>query len=83
MKFLYAEGQVIAIARFWEDEVFVGILSTDDRDVKIRLPLGAVGAKIPQREIFGRELTYTVLDETSIELTVKAHQAYLMECRMR
>ena len=83
MKFLYAEGQVVAIARFWGDEVFVGILSTDDKDVKIRLPLGAVGAIAPKQEIFGKEMEYKQLDETSIELIVKAHQAYFMECEMR
>ena len=83
MKFLYAQGQVIAIARFWGDEVYVGILSTDDKDVKIRLPLGAVGAKAPRREIFGKELEYGQLDDAAVELTVKAHQAYFMECQMR
>lgn len=82
MKFLYAEGNVVAIARFRGEEVFVGILSTEDKDVTIRLPLGAVGARYPKREIFGRELEYHPLDENSIELTVKAHQAYFMECEM-
>ena len=80
MKFLYAEGNVVAIARFCGEEVFVGILSTEDQDVTIRLPLGAVGAKCPKREIFGKELDFRPLDETAVELTVKAHQAYLMEC---
>ena len=83
MKFLYAEGNVVAIARFCGDEVFVGILSTEDKDVTIQLPLGAVGARAPKREIFGKELEFNTLDETSIELTVKAHQAYFMECEMR
>ncbi len=83
MQFLYAQGQIVAIARFSGDEVFVGLLSTDDKDVKIRLPLGAVGAKAPKREIFGKELEYTQLDDRSIELTVKAHQAYFMECEVK
>ena len=83
MKFLYAQGNVIAIARFWGEEVFVGILSTEDKDVTIRLPLGAVGASVPKRDIFGKGLDFAPLDETSIQLTVKAHQAYFMECQMR
>ncbi len=82
MKFLYAKGNVVAIARFHEQEAFVGILSTGNADEKIRLPLGAIGADVPAREIFGKELEYTKLDDTSIELNVKAHQAYLMECHM-
>ena len=83
MKFLYAEGSVVAIARFWEDEVFVGVISTERQDVKIRLPLGAVGATTPKEhaDIFGTPLDYRPVDGYSIELTVKAGQSYLMECR--
>ena len=85
MKFLYAQDNVVAIARFWEDEVFVGILSTNDRDVTIRLPLGSVGAVTPRGEedVFGKKLEYRTLDRNSIELTVKAHQAYFMECELK
>ena len=83
MKFLYAEGNVIAIARFWGEEVFVCVLSTEKQDVTILLPLGAVGASVPKREIFGKTLEFSKLDDTGIELKVKAHQAYLFECQMR
>jgi alpha-glucosidase len=85
MKFLYAENNVVAIARFRGGEAFVGIISTNGEDVKIRLPLGAIGAESPRgtSDIFGKTLEYTMLDEHSIELTVKAHQSYFMECAMR
>ena len=83
MKFLYAEGRVIALARFWEDEVFVGILSQEQEDVTIRLPLGAVGASALESssDIFGTPLVYRPLDSSSIELEVKAGQSYLFACR--
>ena len=83
MKFLYTEGHVVALARFWDEEVFVGIISTEDRDVKIRLPLGAVGASVPigSTDIFGTPLSYRLNADASIELTVKAGQSYLMQCR--
>ena len=83
MKFLYAEGCVVAIARFWEGEVFVGVISTETKDVRIRLPLGAVGACEPKEstDIFGIPLEYHTMADASIELTVKAGQSYLMECR--
>lgn len=83
MKFLYSEGHVVALARFWEEEIFVGIISTEDQDVKIRLPLGAVGASIPigSEDIFGTPLSYRLNDDASIELSVKAGQSYLMQCR--
>ena len=84
MKFLYAENQVVAIARFWEDEVFVGVISTNTEDVTIRLPLGAVGAAAPMgtADVFGRPLEYTTLEDGSIQLSVKAHGAYFMQCTM-
>ncbi len=82
MKFLYAKGSVVALARFYEDEVFVAVLSVSDQAETIRLPLGSVGGAVPEdgRDFFGRELTYSSLDAHSIELTVPPHQAYLMEC---
>lgn len=85
MKFLYAEGSVVAIARFCREEAFVSVISTSDKNEKIRLPLGAVGAVKPKgkTDIFGKNLTYHQLDEKSMELVVEAHQSYFMECEMR
>lgn len=85
MKFLYAEGNVVAIARFCKEEVFVSVISTSDRTEKIRLPLGAVGAVKPKgnTDIFGKNLVYHKLDENSVEFVVEAHQSYFMECEMR
>ena len=83
MKFLYAEGHVVALARFWENEVFIGVISAENQDVKIRLPLGAVGASVPvgSTDIFGTPLSYRLNADASIELTVKAGHSYLMQCR--
>lgn len=85
VKFLYAKDHVIAIARFWEGEAFVGVISTADADQTIRLPLGAVGAAAPESNAdqFGRELQYTVPDKNSIALKVKAHQSYFFACKMK
>ena len=85
MKFLYAEGNVIAIARFWENEVFVGVISTENQDVQIRLPLGAVGAGCPKdsADVFGKPLEYEPADDNSILLTIRAHQSYFMECQLK
>lgn len=85
MKFLYAEGNVVAIARFCEEEAFVTVISTSDKTEKIRLPLGVIGAKEIKGEtdIFGKELVYSKLDENSIEFTVEAHQSYFVRCEMK
>ena len=82
MKFLYAADGVVAIARFWENEVFVGVISTNDKDVQIRLPLGAVGACAPREgvDVFGTELTFAAAEDHSILFTAKAHTSYFMEC---
>ena len=85
MKFLYASGNVVAIARFYDDEAFVSVISTNDKDETIRLPLGVIGAKYPKEnsDVFGRELSYNIVDENTIELEVKAHQSYFMDCKMK
>ena len=85
MKFLYAKDGVVAIARFLDEKVFVGIISNNDHDVEIRLPLGAVGASRPisDEDVFGKTLSYKRADENSILLSVPAHQAYFIECSMK
>lgn len=83
MKFLYAEGNVVAIARFWDEEVFVGVISVSDREETVRLPVGTVGAQGIKRELFGRIPEWTVLDANHIQLTLKAHQSYFLECTMK
>lgn len=85
MKFLYAQGNILSIARFWQDEVFVGIISTEEKERKIRLPLGAVGAVSPREDfdVFGKKLSYARLDENCIELSVQAHQSLFFRCKMK
>lgn len=83
MQFLAAEGQILALARFCGDEVLVGVLSTEERERSVRLPLGAVGATAPERELFGRSLRWKPLDEHSVALTVPAHEALLFTCTLR
>ena len=82
MKFLYAEGEVLALARFYKEEVFVAVMSVSDSAREIRLPLGSLGVTRPKenRDIFGEEICYQIADEKSILMMVEAHQAYLMEC---
>lgn len=82
MKFLYAKGQIVALARFYEDEIYVAVLSVSRQAETIRLPLGSIGGAVPKgnTDLFGRTLSYKRLDERSIALTVEAHQSYLMEC---
>lgn len=84
MKILYAQNNVFAIARFWEQEAFVCVISTEDQDCTIRLPLGSVGAQKPSEEtdLFGRELVLVSCDTFGVSMKVKAHQSYLFKCNI-
>jgi alpha-glucosidase len=84
VKFLYAEGQILSLARFWEQEAFVCVISTEDKDCAIRLPLGAVGAQMPSEtvDIFGRELKLEPCDEHAVSMQVKDHESYLFQCNI-
>lgn len=84
MKILFAEGDVFAIARFQDEEAFVCVISTEDRDKTIRLPLGALGAAHPEgtTDLFGTSLHWEKADAHAISLTVKAHQSCLFRCKI-
>ena len=77
-KFVFSEGRISSFARFDENKVFVGIISTEETDKKIKLPLEAFGAKGFKTEIFGK--TFKSSDS---EITVKAGESYLFECEMK
>jgi len=58
------------------------VISTEDEDRCIRLPLGAVGASVPSEteDIFDRELSFDRCDKHSVYMKVGAHQSYLFRC---
>ncbi len=82
MKFLYAEGKILALARFYEEDILVAVMSAEDKAREIRLPLGSVGAVCPKgdADIFGKKLNYRKMDDVSISLVVDAHQGYCIDC---
>lgn len=83
MQFLHDAGQVLAIARFWEGEAFVGVISNSKEPQTIRLPLGAIGAEAPLEKVFGRNLNWEKRDDHSITLTVQPEEALLFSCKMK
>ena len=82
MKFLYAQGNVVAIARFCNEEAFVAVISTGEQEENIRLPLGVLGKKQPKGEtdLLGKKLEWKRLDEKSIEFVAAPHTSYFVEC---
>ena len=82
MMFLYADAHILSVARFWEQEAFVCVISTEEADQEIRLPLGAVGTASPREDhdIFGRRLVFADCDQHSVLMQVKAHESYFFRC---
>ena len=58
------------------------VISVEEEDRAIRLPLGAVGAAMPQEmyDIFHRPLFFQDCDRHSVIMQVKAHESYLFRC---
>ena len=75
---IFSEGRISAFARFDENKVFVGIISKEDSDKKIRLPLSAIGAKTLKSELFGKDF-----EASEDEILIKAGESYLFECEMK
>lgn len=85
MKFLHAKDQIVSLARFYDDEIYVAVMSTDETTQKIELPLSVLGVtKLKEQEdVFGKKLNYEVVEGRGILLEVEPHQAYLIDCSIK
>ena len=83
MKFLYAQGDTFAIARFWGEDVLVGVISKAEQPETIRLPLAALGVQRPEgeKDLLGSTLTWEQGDEKAILLHTQPHSSYLFACK--
>ncbi len=82
-RFLYAQNQTVAVARFTENEAFVAVMSTSDTAQTILLPLGAIGAKGIRADATGRRVGWEVVDENHIALKLQPNEALFLECEMK
>ncbi|MCR5254864.1 MAG: alpha-glycosidase [Acetatifactor sp.] len=81
MKVIQAGDYVVSIARFYEDEVVLAVVSENDEACEVEIPVGVVGAydRIPKKDIFGSELDFSQNEENlSIKLKVPAKGAYFI-----
>lgn len=78
-KVLYAEGRILAVARFYADEVYVGVISMEDEDREIEIPVSLAGGKAPEgnTDEFGTELEWKMSTDGEPVLNVKAHGSYI------
>ncbi len=80
--FLYARGDMFAMARFTPDEAVVTVISKSSRKEKLSLPLHFIGAEIPDTELTGRGLIWQPCTE-GVELLLQPHDSLIFSCRMR
>lgn len=82
MKFLYAEGNIVVLARFYGEEAFVTVVSTEAEDREILLPLGALGHSgfAEDADVFGTPIQWQREDAHTVRLKAEAHKAYCIRC---
>lgn len=80
---LFAEERVLAIARFLEDEIYVGVLSMEDKVCRICLRLYLIGAAGPSGEIdlFGMPVSGRQEGDGIFLLEMPAQSSLLFSCR--
>lgn len=85
MKFLLADGSIVAIARFTGEEAFVAVVSAEVETRTVYIPFGVIGAVGPEgvQDVLGTPFTCRKVDENGAALTVEANQAYLIQCQMK
>ena len=82
-KFLYAKERIVAVSRFTEEEAFAAILSTDEKEQTITLPLGAVGASGIKEDVLGHIVRWEKLDENHVSLTLNPGEGLFLELEMK
>lgn len=80
-KVLYSDGYILAVARFFDDEIYVGIISMEDVNTTISIPLDIVGAKQPKGyfDEFKKHMDWS-MDNHMLSIQVEARSGYLFSC---
>ena len=82
-KFLWAKDRIVAVSRFTEEEAFVAVLSTDEQERTITLPLGAIGAAGIRQDVLGRDVRWEQVDKNHVRLTLAPGAGLFLECDMK
>ncbi|WP_408070763.1 alpha-amylase family glycosyl hydrolase [Butyrivibrio sp. JL13D10] len=81
-KVLFADGRILVVARFFKDEMYLGILSMEDKSRTIRIPVWEIGAAQPasDKDKFGDSIKWSV-DDGDLIVEVPAYASYIFEVK--
>ena len=80
-KIISDDDYVFSYARFTDNDLFVIIISMDNENRKVRVPLKAFGKSkisIVSKDLFGEEIRYKIYQDDMI-IDVKANSSYLIK----
>ncbi|MBR4668925.1 MAG: hypothetical protein IKO76_09235 [Butyrivibrio sp.] len=82
-KVLFAEGQILAVSRFMRDNIYLGIISMDDEEKTIRIPIGLVGARDVDGSVdeLGAAFEGRMVEDGVLEIKVPARKSYVIKLR--
>ena len=80
-KVLYADGYILAIARFMENNIYLGIISMEDVEKTVRIPVGYVGATAPLDNVdeLGNSFTGKAASDGEYEITIPARGSFVIK----
>lgn len=79
-KVLFADGRVLVIARFMEDEMYIGVISMEEDERQIEVPLRSIGAEknLCDTDEFGDRI-YADMTDAGIHLKVTGYASYIFK----
>ncbi len=82
-KVLYSDGYILAVARFLEDNIYLGVISMEDEEKTIQIPVGYVGALEPAGNVdeLGSSFDGKKLENGIYELRVPAGSSYVLRLK--
>ena len=80
-KVLLTDGRILAIARFMEDNIYLGVISMEDVEKTVKIPVGIVGAAAPfgEQDELGSSFEGKLLDDGEYELKVPAGASFVIK----
>ncbi|MCR5558626.1 MAG: hypothetical protein K6F75_13835 [Butyrivibrio sp.] len=84
-KVLFAKGRIMAVSRFMGDNIYLGVISMENEDMVIHIPVEYVGAleAVGTTDELGTSFEGRLLESGEYELLVPAKSSYIIKMRAR